>query len=77
MTNPVAPVVTDKMVDIAEIAYDNEADLTNTDYENRHFCYRGPLRAAITAALEASGELERLRTALAYYAAPAGSKGCA
>ena len=64
MTNPVAPVVTDKMVDIAEIAYDNEADLTNTDYENRHFCYRGPLRAAITAALEASGELERLRAAL-------------
>jgi hypothetical protein len=59
MTNPVAPVVTDEMVNAAEDAYDQAAYLDGCNY-----CYLGPMRAAITAALEASGELERLRAAL-------------
>jgi hypothetical protein len=58
MTNPVAPVVTDEMLNAAEDAYDKVAYYDGVDH-----CYADPLRAAITAALEASGELERLRAA--------------
>jgi hypothetical protein len=59
MTNPVAPVVTDEMLNAAEDAYDKVAYYDGVDH-----CYADPLRAAITAAFEASGELERLRAHL-------------
>ncbi len=57
---PVAPVVTDEMVLKAATAYEDQMRMsfkTSTVYIE-------PLKAAITAALEASGELERLRAAL-------------
>ena len=49
--------VTDDVLDVAEIAYDNQSVL---DRDERHHCYRGPMRAAISAALEASGLVERI-----------------
>ena len=55
MNNPVAPVVTDEMVEAAWKIY------TAAPIENGR---KNAMRAAITAALEASGELERLRAAL-------------
>ena len=64
MTNPppVAPVVTDEMVEFAYSAW--RSSLHNILPEDQ--CVQDhykAMRAAITAALIASGELERLRTA--------------
>ena len=55
--------VTDAMLDAAEQAYDTIAAI-----EHDAWCYTAPTRAAISAAIEASGILEenvRLRRALA------------
>ena len=49
--------VTDDVLDVAEIAYDNQSVL---EKDERHHCYSGPMRAAITAAIEASGLVERI-----------------
>lgn len=51
------PVVTDEMLDDAIRAY-------NRAYCTKDQVWDDAMRAAITAALEASGELERLRAAL-------------
>jgi hypothetical protein len=55
------PTVTDAMLDAAEQAYDTIAAI-----EHDAWCYTAPTRAAITAAIEASGLVEenaRLREA--------------
>ena len=60
---PVAPVVTSEMVEFAYSAW--RSSLHNILPEDQ--CVQDhydAMRAAITAALEASGELERLRAAL-------------
>ena len=54
MNNPVAPVVTDEMLGDAIRAY-------NRAYCTKDQVWDDAMRAAITAALEASGEIERLR----------------
>ena len=65
MTNhPVAPVVTDEMVEVAVTAYDHECEDFDTETQDALDMHASAMRAAITAALEASGELERLRAAL-------------
>ena len=62
MTNPppVAPVVTDEMVQAANLVVDTML----RHGSDMNFSEADIMRAAITAALEASGELERLRAAL-------------
>ena len=58
--------VTDDVLDVAEIAYDNQSVL---EKDERHHCYSGPMRAAIEAAIVASGLVEenaRLRIGLRY-----------
>ena len=47
--------VTDAMLDAAEQAYDTIAAI-----EHDTWCYTAPTRAAITAAIEASGLVERI-----------------
>ena len=61
MTNPppVAPVVTDEMVQAANLVVDTML----RHGSDMNFSENDIMRAAITAALESSGELERLRTA--------------
>ncbi len=54
MSNQVAPVVTDEMLGDAIRAY-------NRAYCTKDQVWDDAMRAAITAALEASGELERLQ----------------
>lgn len=65
MTNPppVAPVVTSEMVEFAIAAYDHECEHFDTETQDSLDMHTSAMRAAITAALESSGELERLRTA--------------
>ena len=58
---PVAPVVTDEMVQAAISAYDHECEHFDTETQGALDMHTSAMRAAITAAIEASGELERLR----------------
>ena len=64
MTNPplVSPVVTDEMVDAAFQVMVKSGFVPDHSCDEIRFWYA--LQKAITAALEASGELERLRAAL-------------
>ena len=66
MTNPVAPVVTDEMVQAALKIACNQRPVGCGDGDTYTVSVPtfSSMRAAITAAFEASGELERLRAAL-------------
>ena len=67
MNNPVAPVVTDEMVEAGlHKGFEGEGEEIAVLKADRTFweIYQRDMRAAITAALEASDELERLRAAL-------------
>jgi hypothetical protein len=61
MTNP---VVTDEMTQAAVTAYDDECEDFDTEAHDALDMHTSAMRAAITAALKASGELERLRAAV-------------